>query len=389
MSEHECRSCHQESGTRRCSGCQRAWYCSEECQQYDWVCHIFDCNPSRPITTADHLALAIRREIPPDDPQTRADYGFEKAITGEKMTMLLGLYFGLMDPDLLGVKPHTLHKWRVKGILVQEIKNTFEGMPPTQSKGGYYPWFLENQHLLQDTGNDEEEVKREVDAMFKRAWLFMGRSAAASREDIIQYRDTLTQDQRFCFNLWAVLLSRLHPPPSDDGWIQFGFCGCSGQEEERELSALYTKLINSCTFDEFCASYSSSSLLTLFQAKQLSIESPFVADVLRGPPHVHKSVWDLKAYIVSPDDDDSQIIPSVAADYGFMNCKTPDEKKKLEDLYKGVFALRDADPLKLHEACIGGRLLEYLSEDLHFQLKPKKLYKRLLRNPYPLRDYDT
>ena len=96
-----CHKCHgysddyEEANLKRCSGCQKVYYCSTACQKYDWVYHIFDCKPRRPINTSDYLALAVYQNLLPEHPQTCADYGFDRAITGEEKSKLLGLYAGM------------------------------------------------------------------------------------------------------------------------------------------------------------------------------------------------------------------------------------------------------------------------------------------------------
>ena len=71
----------------------------------------------------------------------------------------------------------------------------------------------------------------------------------------------------------------------------------------------------------------------------------------------NKSVWDLKQYVMATD---GVLIPPVGADYGFYYCQTKEEQTQLKEVYKKFFALPNADPIKLHEAAIGGRLFEYV-----------------------------
>ena len=66
------------------------------------------------------------------------------ALTPENMSNLLGLYQGLIK--YLEVKPKTIHRWRVKGRLIEEIKVTYEKLP-LGSDRGYYPWFYRTSGL--------------------------------------------------------------------------------------------------------------------------------------------------------------------------------------------------------------------------------------------------
>lgn len=102
-----CHRCHgssfgyEEANLKRCSGCQNVYYCSTACQNYDWVYHIFDCNPRRQINTADYLARAVREDVLPVHPQTCEDYGFNRAITDDEKSNLLSLYIGMSMTSLM------------------------------------------------------------------------------------------------------------------------------------------------------------------------------------------------------------------------------------------------------------------------------------------------
>jgi hypothetical protein len=104
-----CHNCHghsdeykeSESNLKRCAGCQKVYYCSIACQKENWVYHIFDCKPRRPINTADYLALAMYRNLLPEHPQTYVDYGFDRAFTAEEKSNLGGLYIGMSLTSLM------------------------------------------------------------------------------------------------------------------------------------------------------------------------------------------------------------------------------------------------------------------------------------------------
>src|SRR6202035_723463 len=81
----------------------------------------------------------------PKDPQTFVDYGFARTCTGYDRSDLLQLYAELLLVQK--VSPRTLHKWRIEGRLVEMIKESYEKLPP-ENRGGYYPWFLNNQYVF-------------------------------------------------------------------------------------------------------------------------------------------------------------------------------------------------------------------------------------------------
>ena len=235
---HLCESC-DEPATRRCSGCKvpTAWYCSEECQRTLWGSHIFECNPTKPINTAYHLARAVYGDQLPDDPQTCEDYGFTRAFTPENRSNLLGLYQGLITYQR--VEPKTIHRWRVKGRLIEEIKAAYEKLPPDK-RGGYYPWLLQNEWVI------NQELPAPTDAaheMMLRAWKYAGGSSASTQEVMAAEIAGWSERKRACFGFCASLLSGWHPSPELNIWLQFGFCACADEYAERSLAERYRQLI--------------------------------------------------------------------------------------------------------------------------------------------------
>jgi hypothetical protein len=106
---------------------------------------------------------------------------------------------------------------------------------------------------------------------------------------------------------------------------------------------------------------------------------PHLDDVLGGAPG-NKSVWDLKQYVIT---EDRPWIPSIGADYGFFNCRGEEEVLELKEVYRLLFSHHDVDPIKLHEAAIGGKLFQYVGQ---FG-KLKKKFNRIMKNPYPLTNF--
>ncbi|KAG6377268.1 hypothetical protein JVT61DRAFT_1332 [Boletus reticuloceps] len=159
---------YDEAKLRRCAGCQKVYYCSTSCQKEDWVYHIFHCKPSRPINTADYLARAVFENLLPEHPQTCDDYGFSRVFTAEEKSKLLGLYIGLIK--VIKIPPKTIHGWRIRGALVDEIKATFYKIPE-RTRGGYFPWFLQNEHIIALAGQplSEDMMHNYADEMM-RSW---------------------------------------------------------------------------------------------------------------------------------------------------------------------------------------------------------------------------
>jgi hypothetical protein len=265
----------------------------------------------------------------------------------------------------------------MKGTLAEEIKSAFEELPQS-SRGGYYPWFLQNQWVI------NPELAPPTDAIHEtllRAWRYAGGSPSSTREQIDVAKASWSQHKQECFFFCTLLLSSWHPSPDQAAWLKFGFCVCRNEYSETPLAHLYRRLIAQSSFDEIYTAYESSELIALFDRKGFKHDREQIhhlADVLAGSPHMNKSVWDLKRHIVL---EDGCMIPSIAVDYGFANCEGEGEMLELKEVYKQFFDHYDSDPIKLHEAVNEGRLFGYVGGFV----KMKKKFKRLMKNPYPLR----
>jgi hypothetical protein len=310
----------------------------------------------------------------PKDPQTFVDYGFTRTYTGHDRSNLLQLYAELLLCQK--VSPRSLHKWRIEGRLVEMIKESYEKFSP-ENRGEYYPWFLENQYVLDHSKSPPTDP---VHDSMVRAWRYADGSPTTPLEEMTKIRDTWPETKQNCFYFCRLLFSNLHPSQEQDIWVDFGFCAPQSEWDERSVAALYYRLITACTFDEFHTAFSSSSLIALFHAKGLGADLRNIRhleDVLKHCSVSRKSVWKLKQYVLA---EKIRLVPSIAVDYGFINCKSEEEQNKLKEVYKAFFDLRHADPIGLHEAAIGGRLFDYVGG---FMKLPKKC-KRLMKNPYPL-----
>ena len=388
----QCRSCEEKrEGRWRCSGCNsKVVYCSKACQIANWPCHIFDCYAYRgkTVPSAYHLARACFRDLLPIDEQTLEDYGFNRAYTPFNKTMLMGLYQGLFG--YFEINPKMVLTWKREGILIQEIKKVFERNPP-QNRGQYYPWFLEHQDLLDPLQEPSIKVMEDfhLEAAM-RAWQHIGGRPllnGTALEDINFEKATWPERKRDCFDLCVLVLSGSHPNPSLRIWLSFGFCTTQNQFDEMQLGIAYRTLVMKCSFEEFYQAYDSCSLIQLFSSKNINLESCglHLADFLANSPRMNKSVWSLKQF-VEADELDGVPVPSVRVDYGFFNCQNKEEEVQLKEVYKKVFDENsDGDPLKLHKACIQGKIYDYVRMTLKLKKRDQSsLFRRLMRNIYPL-----
>ncbi|EIW61187.1 uncharacterized protein TRAVEDRAFT_44009 [Trametes versicolor FP-101664 SS1] len=308
---------------------------------------------------------------------------------GTSGNMLCGLFKGLFL--YISIPPKEVHQWRLEGRLVQGIKDAFETIPPT-NRGGYYPWFLEHQSVLEAEVADDELILDHASNITRTAWIMTGGSPRDSLNVIDTKIRGLPLSRQTCHILYRGLSAGGHPNPIQDEWIDFGFVATFNSTEERDLGVAYLALIRVCTFEEFCTAHESSSIPALFERYGLQCTRNF-RDVMAHSPYTRKSAWNLKHYVDqlndgAPKDDASRatpvLIPSVTADYGYMNCRKDGDTKLLDTAYKRYFAHPRADPIALHEACIHGNLLTYLTPFAHWKASQKKAYTRLLKNPYPL-----
>ena len=154
-----------------------------------------------------------------------------------------------------------------------------------------------------------------------------------------------------------------------------------------QLGIAYRTLVTSCLFEEFYQAYDSCSLVQLFSSKNINLEkfSLHLADFLANAPLMNKSVWNLKQFVVA-DEQDSVPVPSIKVDYGFINCRNEEEEVQLKEVYKNIFKEdSNADPLKMHEACLQGKIYDYVTTTLKLKEKDQgPLFRRLMKNIYPL-----
>lgn len=142
----ECEVCESDT-SRRCSACGRGYFCGERCQAKMNYFHLRECS-YRSITTADRLFSAMAADLRPTDVQTREDFGFSRCRHPKEECSLLCLYQGILrlsqpNEDIVG----RLHQWQQGGTLAENIIQTFSRLPE-ERRGGYFPWFLRNRHVL-------------------------------------------------------------------------------------------------------------------------------------------------------------------------------------------------------------------------------------------------
>jgi hypothetical protein len=389
---HLCASCGV-SASVRCSACRKVWYCSKKCQENEWSGHLIDCYPGRPITSADHLRAAVHRQKLPEDLEILLDYGF--TCVGEvDGKILLDCYQVIFDE---GVRSRDLHQWKESGQLLAQVEKLLQSLDAWKTLHIIH-WFNEHRYAFDSTmpAPDHTEagaiMAEKIMAAQVRLWNRVGDFPSHDRDEIYSAIRNWPKP-RANFFLFYAMLPFSYPGPDWDNWVAFGFCACHDESEEQFLSETYKLLVERCTYDNFLAAYSTSGIIQLLDANDLRgrhMIHPYLEDVLSGSPVMFKSVWYLKKHVQDRTSVQSDMEPSVRADYRFMFCTSDSEYQDLKGLYKSIFERRDTNPLKLHEACVSGSLYAYVL-GLFPELKKKKnrakKFERLLRNMYPLQSH--
>ena len=306
--------------------------------------------------------------------------------------MLLLLYAGLIKES--NVTATQLNRWRVDGTLVSEINAVYEAMPP-KARGERYSWFLSHKRIFEDPSVTFGEILDAEDERDVRLWAIAGPDlaggSATSMRDFLQKLDMPGHE---CWAFLKCLMDWSYPGPSSLLWLQFGFCACPTREDEVKLTKAYQDLIARCSFTPFCDAYSNHSLVSLFQAHDISLFSPSsspsifylsLIDVLSVPLEQLKSVWELKrlANMLSNTPTlDWQCSYPLNVQYGFLNCKNKKDARALMELYQNFFSSPTSNPLDLDEACRAGRLADFFFKDLGIKMnrKQKKRYQWWLTN---------
>lgn len=167
------------------------------------------------------------------------------------------------------VSTQKIHAWRVNGRLVEGIKQAF-GNLPENLRGRYYPWFLQNQWVLDSISIlvVKFDDKVHADIMIMRAWIYSGQ-ASSTHQEIAAAVTPWPEIKNNLFVFCIFTFSRVFPHPTTNYWVIFSFCVCPNGEVYRHLSFLYHSLIENSSLDELYTAYESSSLIALMDCKGL------------------------------------------------------------------------------------------------------------------------
>ena len=407
--EEQCGACPRMSN-RKCSRCNQDIFCSEACETKASTIHRLRCSPGRPLNTADYLVLDILKDKIPDAPEVRADFWFDRLLNLQDQSKLLGLYQGL---HYCGVTPEELHEWQREGMLKEHIIEVNEQLS-AESRGRYYPWFLDQGTALIEQGGQKtlSDIQKYSEEL-ARPYLEL----EDQRKGISELKPPAKLQS---FILLMMLRIGGHPPPElSDLHEDFGFCLCNDEFSEAQLASIYETLLvgdhsviywagasnayppnrGRATFGEFWRAFEENTLTDLMDAKGLKSERQqlqrlgsysrvptglkperqqwqCLESYLKDPACRAMSVWPLKRLLKCENEMD--MITPVYVDYGFTNCSGYKETVELRKVYTDLLEL--ADPLALHEACVEGNLFAFAT--IYVPLEPR--FEELMMNPYPL-----
>ncbi|GES99070.1 hypothetical protein RCL_jg9194.t1 [Rhizophagus clarus] len=352
----KCSVCENPT-TKCCSRCHTKYYCSKSCQKKDYPNHVRDC----PSKSADILAKNVFDNLIPTNNAVRYEYGFCNCKDVDEESKLLGLYIGLIK--YIEISTSELHSWWKSGNLIFYIKKAYENR-----NSGYYQWFLKNEHVLQGLRKYEGE---KTDKYLTDKYRAMVKPYLSEHDQTVPI-ESLPESKRDVYTFYFMILKGYVPSIEQQAWIDFGFCSCKyvnsffDVTEEPRLGDLYRELIiqKGCKIDEFHDAYLSGSILDLLKRKCNSNDCNWLSESkieTRGYHQPTKSVYYLKQYVLG---ESVSLQPSVNVDYGFMNCRTEDEKRHLKNIYEKLIKNSQFDPRDLHEACIAGKIFSYVGSIL-------------------------
>ncbi|KAF8469749.1 hypothetical protein BDZ91DRAFT_655011 [Kalaharituber pfeilii] len=205
--------------------------------------------------------------------------------------------------------------------------------------------------------------------------------------DIDSLRARLTEKELYVAVLYGGLKASYRPHPKMRLWMDFGFCTCrledGFQREEAELGDLYMQLFDNCTSTEFLRAFTDETLEQLAKRKGFSAKINELGRreiYLQPKPY---SVYNLKQFIAVGDFGRDPTL-AVQWDYGYLRCRNAGERMQWTETYKKVFQSHEHRDLQLHQACIKGKIFEYVK-----RISPDtpKSFESLCRNAYPLKEH--
>ncbi|USP76856.1 uncharacterized protein yc1106_04130 [Curvularia clavata] len=354
--------------THACKKCGIAAHCGVDCYRSDWIRHKFSCKLGRPIDATDYLILACHdNEFPPEDVATT--YGFLSFNSGYDRLRLFELYRRLVvewkiDEEELR---SAVEQNRLKEMIMYRCSQTRDTR------------MLMDMHWLREKEGFGAEAKGMGLVMLLEA---AQRELLSPEERKLPIAELQPPEKRQALIFYVQALSGFMPHADEDNWISLGLCTFADHQSLEQLVSAYRLLIKRCSFDEFWNAMKDSEMVELFTKYKLVdriLRIRNFSDLMSIVKKRHQSVWELKRFTLV-----SAVNPmrAIVVDYGFKNCEDAIERVQLREIYHEYFQ-RGEDEMKLHEACIAGKLGAFMKS----VLGKLAVREELFHNYYPLEDY--
>ncbi|KAG8910502.1 hypothetical protein FRC02_007177, partial [Tulasnella sp. 418] len=117
---------------------------SSQCQEVSQ-----SAEQDRPVRrSVEDLARAAKDDLFPGTVGVYFDYGFINTQTSTEAINLFGTYQGLIEN--LGCCLEDLHQACIENRLAEFVRKEYNKIPPGVNRGGYYPWFEKNTHIVKN-----------------------------------------------------------------------------------------------------------------------------------------------------------------------------------------------------------------------------------------------
>lgn len=364
----ECGGCPRLT-SRRCGRCGNDLFCSTSCEAQMGPNHKFRCS-NGPVTTADLLEYDCYRDRLPEDHDVLRDFGFESLPSATDRAKLLGLYKGIFSME---INADEVHQWQCAGSLRDQITFAFE-QRPIEFRGGYFPWFVENQDRIFPLHTRQEPEDETLEMFFKPA-----RFLLEPKDRLIRVKHLEPTVKRNCFLFAALIVQMQYPSPDAHGpYHDFGFCACQSLSEEGALTSLYQELILGPGYDpeqliwgtvaasditvsrfvQFCVAYETGRLLQYMDANGLHEARKKIRHLTTFLSGIEETrdltVWKLLTFLKS--EDEAWPPTDVSIDFRFLSCDALG-RVRLKKFYSSLVAR--ADVIQLQQAQATGQLLDF------------------------------
>lgn len=312
---------------------------------------------------ADYLVQACQLgdQLPAEENVLKA-FGFFHFGSGRERSRLFQIYRKLI---LHGVAEEEIREAWQKNMLKEFIVARGAQLPPwILASEGF--WIRQAEGFARDSEQGLGSIPESLNMLL------------STEDRRLSPSELKPEAKRTAYLFYIQILNQFMPGADEDNWISLGFCTARNEEETQWLAHLYALLIKKCNFEEFWKAMDGSTLIELFRKYELD---PGIArlrnfeTLMRDIGKWHQSVWELKKFTQT-----SEHLPtrSIEADYGFKNCQNALERLGLRQIYTEYFA-HGEDEMSLHQACIDGRLAQFLKG----KLGPLQVPDEVFANDYP------